>query len=1076
MSNHSGWHDQQGQYPGAGSNSHRHQPNMNTGMNSYNSQQPSQQGGPFAPQHHGGYSPSGHLSPSVGRQPHPQWQNQGPPDFGGPSPSSRSSGAYGSYESNSPMNGSTGGPQRSSGGSGGSYGSQQGSYPPHLHGPPDQHTPLSGPRGGPHGQYEYFGSGGGGGNSGGGGYPPMSQQQQPPQPQQQQQHSQHPYAQQQQQQQQPQQQHAQGGGWNTGPLPSVLQPQSAHMPGPASSLASAPRSASRTPNGAGPGTGRSYGFPPTGVGAGPSGSGIKLDDGGDEDDDGAPAQGVNKGGTSDFVKKLFSMLDDKAYDSIVAWSPSGESFIVKDMNDFTKHVLPRNFRHSNFASFVRQLNKYDFHKVKNPEDGSGNVGEHVWEFEHPAFKRGREDLLENVRRKIPAKKKPTGKGGVAGIVGGGLEGDRDDSPTLPHSAEAAEKAAESYSELKAQVASLTAMQDQMQNHILGLTKQYQGVIGEMLTFQRNMVQQDQLMQNLIQYLMNLEQDRRIEAGPAGASTSASVTGQLLGPGVAGDGPFLPPDEAAKLIGSYEDVAQASFTQMSEIARRASIANASRAGPRPTGASSSHATSDATATSRLASGTSAPSSDAPLSPKSVSSPMGHGNDGANEGSTDNAGMILHPPHSTGDDADLHNRNDRLIHAAASSVRNPSLNMPKLDARNGSTDSTPAPPDSNARSGNGGKDGKDTGAGGDRSTPSDAAGAGYLRVRRSTLVPGWAVPPRVLLVDDDEVCRRLSSKFLQVFGCSIDYAVDGMSAVNKMNLEKYDLVLMDIVMPNLDGVSATSLIRQFDPRTPIISMTSNSGPSELINYMSSGMNDILPKPFTKEGLLNMLEKHLIHLKTVQKMEQIPKSRGLGSFSEGSLQQALEMTMKGASPMPQSGAGGIGGNLGGGGGGGASSSSTPSGLAGGPFGSNATGADADGTLNPLAGMGFSDEEYVAMLQNLIAAGTVSDPTTGHLANPAPGLLNVQPGEGLSNANANANGRKEPSSHPHPHAHSHSHSMGLETRTQTGAAKRSAPDEPRSTGPPHPPTSGANLPPRSSANSAQPHDPKRSRFTEIA
>lgn len=60
-----------------------------------------------------------------------------------------------------------------------------------------------------------------------------------------------------------------------------------------------------------------------------------------------------------------------------------------------------------------------------------------------------------------------------------------------------------------------------------------------------------------------------------------------------------------------------------------------------------------------------------------------------------------------------------------------------------------------------------------------------------------------------------------------------------------------MPKLDGVSATSLIRQFDHMTPIISMTSNSKPNEIIKYYSSGMNDILPKPFTKDGLLDMLE---------------------------------------------------------------------------------------------------------------------------------------------------------------------------------------------------------------------------------
>ena len=66
-----------------------------------------------------------------------------------------------------------------------------------------------------------------------------------------------------------------------------------------------------------------------------------------------------------------------------------------------------------------------------------------------------------------------------------------------------------------------------------------------------------------------------------------------------------------------------------------------------------------------------------------------------------------------------------------------------------------------------------------------------------------------------------------------------------------------MPKLDGVSATSLIRQFDHMTPIISMTSNSKPNEIMTYYHSGMNDILPKPFTKEGLLEMLEvRSILH----------------------------------------------------------------------------------------------------------------------------------------------------------------------------------------------------------------------------
>jgi len=72
--------------------------------------------------------------------------------------------------------------------------------------------------------------------------------------------------------------------------------------------------------------------------------------------------------------------------------------------------------------------------------------------------------------------------------------------------------------------------------------------------------------------------------------------------------------------------------------------------------------------------------------------------------------------------------------------------------------------------------------------DSPGGSRIRVRRSTFSPAWSVAPRVLLVDDDQVSRRLFSKFLQVSGCTIDVAVDGIGAVNKMNLEKYDLVLM------------------------------------------------------------------------------------------------------------------------------------------------------------------------------------------------------------------------------------------------------------------------------------------------
>ncbi|OAD67024.1 heat shock factor-type transcription factor, partial [Phycomyces blakesleeanus NRRL 1555(-)] len=96
------------------------------------------------------------------------------------------------------------------------------------------------------------------------------------------------------------------------------------------------------------------------------------------------------------------MLENKAFRNTFCWGPNGKTFIVKDTNEFSKTILPKHFKHCNFASFVRQLNKYDFHKVRNAEDAPKSYGDQAskaWEFVHPKFIRDRKDLLEEIRRK-----------------------------------------------------------------------------------------------------------------------------------------------------------------------------------------------------------------------------------------------------------------------------------------------------------------------------------------------------------------------------------------------------------------------------------------------------------------------------------------------------------------------------------------------------------------------------------------------------------------------------------------------------------------------------------------------------
>ena len=92
-----------------------------------------------------------------------------------------------------------------------------------------------------------------------------------------------------------------------------------------------------------------------------------------------------------FLQKTYEMANDPTNSHSIAWTPDGFGFAIKSVADFTERVLPKYFKHSNFASFVRQLNMYDFHKTR--EEDSDNV------FRHPFFIKGRRHLLKEIHRK-----------------------------------------------------------------------------------------------------------------------------------------------------------------------------------------------------------------------------------------------------------------------------------------------------------------------------------------------------------------------------------------------------------------------------------------------------------------------------------------------------------------------------------------------------------------------------------------------------------------------------------------------------------------------------------------------------
>ncbi|KAI8984737.1 HSF-type DNA-binding-domain-containing protein [Mycotypha africana] len=105
-------------------------------------------------------------------------------------------------------------------------------------------------------------------------------------------------------------------------------------------------------------------------------------------------------GGNTFVHKLYNMVVDTQYQHLIAWTYTGMSFIVCNITEFSRDVLPKHFKHNNFSSFVRQLNMYGFHKVNKSPRGHRTLAENqIWEFSHPKFLRNRADLLDEIKRK-----------------------------------------------------------------------------------------------------------------------------------------------------------------------------------------------------------------------------------------------------------------------------------------------------------------------------------------------------------------------------------------------------------------------------------------------------------------------------------------------------------------------------------------------------------------------------------------------------------------------------------------------------------------------------------------------------
>ncbi len=124
-----------------------------------------------------------------------------------------------------------------------------------------------------------------------------------------------------------------------------------------------------------------------------------------------------------------------------------------------------------------------------------------------------------------------------------------------------------------------------------------------------------------------------------------------------------------------------------------------------------------------------------------------------------------------------------------------------------------------------------------------------------------PLNILLVEDNKINQKVAMLNLKNLGYQVDIANNGKEAVEKFKNGDYDLIFMDVQMPEMDGVEACKKIRELENNTdstkkiPIIAMTANTSEDERKKYMEAGMDDYISKPFKQKELIEIFKKNAV-----------------------------------------------------------------------------------------------------------------------------------------------------------------------------------------------------------------------------
>jgi PAS domain S-box-containing protein len=116
-------------------------------------------------------------------------------------------------------------------------------------------------------------------------------------------------------------------------------------------------------------------------------------------------------------------------------------------------------------------------------------------------------------------------------------------------------------------------------------------------------------------------------------------------------------------------------------------------------------------------------------------------------------------------------------------------------------------------------------------------------------------KILIVEDNEINRLVAKNTFKRHNCTLEEAANGIEAIEKLRSKEFDIILMDIQMPEMDGLEATQIIRnELKFQTPIIALTANAFKTEIEKFKAIGMNDYVTKPFEENTLLKIISKYV------------------------------------------------------------------------------------------------------------------------------------------------------------------------------------------------------------------------------